>query len=234
MKKLIILILVTVFVSSCMLTGVSGSKNVTSESRTIDERFTGVKVSQGIKVKLTQDKEVSFTAEMDDNLHEILITEVEDNVLRIYFKDNVSNRKMSTVHLTMPIVNLIKASSGSKIVSVNTLIVNELEIASSSGSEVTIHVEAKSINSESSSGSEINLQGKSDELFADSSSGSQIDAVKLIAIKVNAEASSGADVEVYATASINAKASSGGTIECDGNPKERIIKKSSGGHVDVD
>jgi hypothetical protein len=216
-----------------MLTGVTGSKNVTSESRTFTENFTGVKVSHGIDVKLTQEDEVKFTAEMDDNLHELLITEVEDGVLKIYFKENVRTRKASTVYLSFPVIDKIKTSSGAEVKGQNKLKVEELAVDCSSGSEVNIHVDAKQLILESSSGSEIEVEGVSEILQADSSSGSKIEADKLKAKIVNAEASSGADIDVFASESITAKASSGASIDCDGDPKEKSIKKSSGGHVRV-
>jgi hypothetical protein len=217
-----------------MITGVVGSRNVTTETRSFNEDFTGIRVSQGIEVQLTQDNEVSFTAEMDDNLHEHLITEVVDDVLKIYFDDNVRKRKESTIYLSMPNISSIKTSSGADVIGTNIINTDNLTIDSSSGSEVNLDIEATSISSEASSGSQIELKGNCESFTADSSSGSQIDADNLKAKDVEAEASSGADVDVFASGSIDAKASSGGSIDVNGNPKTKIIKKSSGGQVRVD
>lgn len=232
-NKLIVLVLLGLLSTSCLMTGVIGSRNVTTENREINEDFTGIKVSQGIEVVLTQDAQVSLSAEMDDNLHELLITEVEDGILKMYFEKNVSKRKASIIYLSMPKISSIKTSSGSEVDSNNTLKVNDLYVDASSGSEINLRVDANSIESESSSGSEIDLIGTCISLSADSSSGSQIDADELQAETVNAEASSGSDINVYASESLTAKASSGASIDCDGNPKEKSIKKSSGGDVDV-
>lgn len=232
-SKLITIILIAVFTTSCVIGGVIGSRNVTTENREINDDFTGIKVSQGIEVQLTQDASVSLSAEMDDNLHEVLVTEVADGILKIYFEKNVSKRKASTIYLTMPKISSIKASSGAEVNATNTLKVNDLMVDSSSGSEIDLRVDANSIESESSSGSEIDITGKCISLSADSSSGSEIDAEELKAETVVAEASSGSDINVFATESITAKASSGGSIDCEGNPKEKSIKKSSGGSVSV-
>jgi len=139
----------------------------------------------------------------------------------------------SIIYLSMPKISTIKASSGSEVNATNTLKVNDLLVDSSSGSDVDLRVEANSIESESSSGSEIDLKGTCVTLSADSSSGSQIDADELKAETVIAEASSGADINVYASKSITAKASSGGSIDCAGNPNQKNLKKSSGGDVDI-
>ena len=232
-NKLFVLLLIGILSTSCLMTGVIGSRNVTTENREINEDFTGIKVSQGIEVILTQDSQVSLSAEMDDNLHELLITEVKDGILKMYFEKNVSKRKASIIYLSIPKISSIKTSSGSEVESKNTLKVNDLYVDSSSGSEISLRVDANNIESESSSGSEIDLIGTCISLSADSSSGSQIDADELQAETVTAEASSGSDINVYASRSIPAKASSGASIDCDGNPREKNIKKSSGGDVDV-
>jgi len=232
--KIFLFFSISLFLNSCMLTGVKGSRKVTSESRTFNESFTGIKVSHGIDVKLTQANEVAFTAEMDDNLHELLIAEVEEGVLKIYFEENVRNCKSKVVYLSMPSLDRIITSSGAEVQSENTIKTNELSIDSSSGSDVNLQIESTLLNVSASSGSNVDLEGSVNNLVVDASSGSNIDAEKLISKIVDANASSGADIEVYASESITANASSGGKIECEGNPKQKSIKKSSGGHVSVD
>lgn len=232
-NKFIALSVITFLTASCMMSGVIGSKKVTTESRSITDTFTGIKVSQGIEVQLTQDPTTSLTAEMDDNLHELLITEVKDGILKIYFKKNVSKRKASTIYLTMPKISSITSSSGSEVISKNTLKINELNLDASSGSEINLRVDANSITSDSSSGSEIKLQGTCSNFSADSSSGSQIDAEDLLTSMATADASSGSSIDIHATESITASASSGASINCEGNPKEKNIQKSSGGSVRV-
>ena len=113
-NKLIALIVIASLSTSCIMNGVVGSKNVTTESRNIEADFTGIKVSQGIDVQLTQDNQVSLSAEFDDNLHELLITKVEDAVLKIYFDENVSKRKSSTIYLSMPKISKIDELGSNK------------------------------------------------------------------------------------------------------------------------
>ncbi len=232
-SKLFVLFLVASFATSCLMTGVIGSRNVTTENREISDDFTGIKVSQGIEVILTQDAQVSLSAEMDDNLHELLVTEVEDGILKMYFDKNVNKRKASIIYLSMPKISSIRTSSGAEVDANNTLKVNDLNLDASSGSEIALRVDANNIESESSSGSEINIKGTCKSLNADSSSGSEIDAEEMQAETVVAEASSGSDINVYASRSISAKASSGASIDCAGSPQEKNIKKSSGGDIDI-
>lgn len=227
-------LIVLLTATSCMITGVVGSKNLTTETRSFDADFSGIKVSQGIEVELTQNDAVSFEVEMDDNLHEHLVAEVQDGILKIHFDTNIRKRKASIIYLSMPTIHSVKTSSGAEVNSTDIIQTDNLTIDASSGSEVFMHVNANSIETESSSGSHIELKGNSETFTADSSSGSNIDAANLKAKHVEAEVSSGADIEVFASESFKAKASSGGSVNCDGNPSDKSIKKTSGGKVRVD
>ncbi len=63
-----------------MMNGVKGDGNVITQNRIISSDFTELKVSQGIEVSLTMSKETSLSLEADENLHDLIITEVEDGV----------------------------------------------------------------------------------------------------------------------------------------------------------
>lgn len=231
--KIVFLSTLTFTLNACIITGVTGSRNVTTESREITESFSKLSVSQGIEVILTQEPKVSVTIEADDNLHELLKTEVENDVLRIYFSENVAQRKSSKVYLSMPELIGVTTSSGSEVNGQNTFEVEKITLNSSSGSQIDIRLNAQEISADSSSGSEITLKGACQFLIADSSSGSEINATELTAQDVRANASSGADIDVTSTENFTGNSSSGASISCDGNPKTKNIDKSSGGSVSV-
>jgi hypothetical protein len=63
------------------------------------------------------------------------------------------------------------------------------------------------------------------------SSGASVDANSLRCAKATANASSGADVELFASSSASGDASSGAGISFKGGPKEQDLSKSSGGSV---
>lgn len=220
--------------NSCnFLSGTEGSRNVTTEERRINEPFTGIKVSQGIDVVFSQNEAVILKAEMDDNLHALLITEVSDQVLKISFKENVRSRKASKIYLSAPLLKEISTSSGAGFGCVRKITSETMNLSSSSGSDIDIHIDASKIICDISSGSEIALTGICKELKVDASSGSDFKARNLICNSIEAEASSGSDIDIYATESINASSSSGGNIICEGNPKTKKLEKSSGGSIDI-
>lgn len=241
MKTLIkITVLITTYLvllfttSSCFvegLTGIKGSKNVVSEERDISSNFETIKVQQGINLYLTQGNSTDIKVEADDNIIDLLITEVKNNELKIFFEKNVYRAKSKNVYLTTDDISEIRTSSGANVKSENTLQVTSLDLDSSSGSSIKLEVNAEEITSESSSGSHIKIYGKTTTFSAKSSSGSSIDAEDLKCEEAYAKASSGANIDLNVSEKLTAKASSGGDIDYEGSPADVNKDTSSGGSV---
>ena len=220
--------------TSCFVDGVigiRGNRNVVSEERSIRSDFEIINVQQGINLTITQGKPTDIRVEADENILDLLITEVKNNELNIYFEKNVNQAKARNVYLTTESISKIKASSGASVKSENTIQATSLNLDSSSGSSINIHANANEINSESSSGSTITIFGKSQTFSAQASSGSSIKAKELKTVNATAKVSSGASIDVNVSDKLTAKASSGGDIDYEGNPSEVDKETSSGGSV---
>jgi hypothetical protein len=211
--------------------GIRGNRNVVSEERSIRSDFEIINVQQGIILTITQGKPTDIRVEADENILDLLITEVKNNELNIYFEKNVNQAKARNVYLTTESISKIKASSGATVKSENTLQAESLNLDSSSGSTIKIHAYANDIKSESSSGSSIKLYGKCNTFSAEASSGSSINAQELKTVNAKTATSSGSSIDVFVTGKLTAKASSGGDIDYEGNPSEVDKETSSGGSV---
>lgn len=241
MKTLVrITILISIYLAllftttSCFfddIIGVKGNRNVISEERSIGSDFEIINVKQGINLYLTQGKPTKISVEADENIIDLLITEIKNNELNIYFEKNVNQAKARNVYLTTETISKIKASSGASVKSENTIQTTSLELDSSSGSAIKIRSNAEEIKSESSSGSNITILGKSHTFISNASSGSSINAQELITTNAIAKASSGANIDLNVTNKLTAKANSGGDIDYEGRPKKVEKNISSGGSV---
>ncbi|PKP28398.1 MAG: DUF2807 domain-containing protein [Bacteroidetes bacterium HGW-Bacteroidetes-18] len=241
MKTLVkITILISIYLAllfsttSCIFNGVIGIKGngkIVSEERAISAGFDEINIQQGINLFITQGKPTKMSVEADENILDLLITEVKNNELNIYFEKNVNQAKARNVYLTTETISKIKASSGASVNSENTIQTASLELDSSSGSTIKIHTNAEEIKSESSSGSNIAIFGKSKNLTANASSGSSIKANELKTENAFTKVSSGANIDLYVTQKLSAEASSGGAIDYGGNPIAVDKKASSGGSV---
>ena len=214
-----------------MLNRIEGNNNVISINREINKDFTKVKVSTGIELIIDQGSEVSLTVEADENLHDIIITEVEDGKLKIYTEKNIWKSASKKVYLTVNTLEELKASSGSNIKTSNVLKVTNLNVGSSSGASVNLDINATNVISDSSSGSTMKIKGEASTHETEASSGSSINAYRLVSKNVTAKVSSGASISVYASENINGRASSGGSISFEGDPKIVTKNSSSGGSI---
>lgn len=228
------MIIVLLSTTSCFvdgLSGIRGSRNVVSEDRDISSNFETIKVQQGINVYLTQGNKTELSIEADDNIIDLLITEVNNGELKIYFEKNVYKAKARNVFLTAETINGIRTSSGAYVKTENTLQTDMLVLDSSSGSSMDVYVNADEVESECSSGADIDIFGETNKFSARASSGSSIDADELKSNYAVAKASSGANINVHVSGTLRAKASSGGDIDYEGSPANINKDTSSGGSV---
>ena len=230
--KITTLLFLLIMTTSCFFDGfgIQGNGNVVSDDRNISSNFSGIKVSQGIQVHISQGNETELTVEADENIIDLLITEIDGDILKIYFEKNV-NRATRNVYLTIDKLNSIRTSSGANVKNDGVFKTKTLSLDSSSGSHISLDLNVSEITASASSGADIELSGSSEEFRSNASSGSHIDAEKLNSKMATANVSSGANINVYASQELNADASSGGDIDFYGNPDIVNKSKSSGGSI---
>lgn len=208
----------------------SGSGNIVTEKRNVSD-FDGVNASQGFDVEIKIGSVQEVTIEADDNLIGQVETKVSGGVLKISLDEHNVNSAHLKAFITVPSINMLKASSAATIISKDQLTLNgEMDIEASSASKIVANVNAPMIKAHTSSGSTIQLSGRTKDLDAQSSSGASIDAFELLSENTKVNCSSGASAHIHASLSLDASASSGANISYRGGAN---VKKSvsSGGEV---
>ncbi len=199
--------------------------------------FTGVKVSQGIELLLQQGNEdaVAVSSSKPEYIDRIK-TELEGNVLRISIDDKNFNsnwRRGVTFRAYVSVRQLEKliVSSGASAKTGNAINIAKLELHASSGGTIDGQFKGQSISSDNSSGAITNIRGSVDFISAKASSGSIFKGFDLSATRGDADASSGGSISITVTKELNAEASSGGDIQYRGGGTIRNLHTSSGGSV---
>ena len=231
LTKIVIGLVIALVVSSCRFTGVSGDGNVTTNTRDVGADFTGVEAKRGIEVLILQSDTHSVTVEADSNLHQYIVTTVDNGILTVTSDESIANAEVLKVTVKMPVINKLSTAAGSSIKSGNVLTSDLMNISASSGSELRVEIESDKVISEASSGSTVDLRGKALSLEISSSSGSTVDARKLLTNVITAQANSGSSIDVHPIVSLDAKASSGSSIDYHSIPKKITVKANSGGSV---
>ncbi len=234
--KIIIASVLSLTLASCnfdinLNPGVTGNGNVVKETRTITGPFSTIKATEGLDVYLTQGNSESITVEADENIQDLILTEVKDGVLKIHTAENIGRASSKRVNVSFKTISSIVSTSGSDVYSTNTISAEKLNLRSTSGSDMKLEVNTTELHCESTSGSDIRLSGKTSKLVAEATSGSDIKAGNLISESSQVKATSGADITVNTSKELIAKANSGGDIKYYGNPEKVDTNKSSAGSI---
>ncbi|NAY90530.1 DUF2807 domain-containing protein [Muricauda sp. JGD-17] len=232
LAKIAIAIFFSIFASSCMLdvnfgNGKRGNGNVVEETRNVKEDFSVVSASEGLDVFVTQDSEFKILVEADENIIDLIGTDIRDGRLKIHAIENIG-RATKKIYVTLPKVEALKSSSGADLIVQNVVTSKRVELEASSGADLQVELTAQEVSAEASSGAEIKVSGQTDYLYADASSGADIRARSLMTKNCNADASSGADISVNVSESLVADASSGADISYTGEANVETKKSVSG------
>ena len=230
-----ILFIATIF-TSCgidIFNGVEGNRNIVTTERTPQADFSGIKVSTGIDLFISQGNTNTITVKADENLHDLIITEVKEGVLKIYTDKNIWKSKARKVYVTIEKLSFLKATSGSDVKSETIIKTNEISISATSGAAIEIDVEAESVATSTTSGSDIKITGTTINHASNATSGSSIDAYDLKSDNAIAKATSGASINIYASKKMEGKATSGADIDFKGNPATINKDVSSGGSISM-
>ncbi|WP_034258762.1 head GIN domain-containing protein [Altibacter lentus] len=235
--KIVAVLFIALATASCnfdiSLGQTDGDGNVVTEERPATEAFDQVKGSAGIDVFLSEGTEQKIVVEADENLHDIITTEITNGKLSVGVVNgkNIGRSKAKKVHITYVSLTAIAASSGADVIA-NSVVRNErVSLDASSGADLEAEVFAKEVYAETSSGADLKVSGKASKLIADASSGSDLNAKNLLVLTCNAEASSGADITVHVKDELRTDASSGGDINYYGDPTAVTNTSSRSGGV---
>ncbi|MFY9153897.1 MAG: head GIN domain-containing protein [Prolixibacteraceae bacterium] len=222
----------SMLLTSCWFMGpsVKGNGNVTEEVRQVEE-FDQIKVTRGMNVYINQGSPSKVVVIADNNLHEIITTEVRGRVLTVSVNENIRWAKEKKVIVTLENLSGVETNSGSNAWSQNQIMSENMELKSSSGANLTMEVNAKRLQANCSSGANIRISGLAEEANLEASSGANLKAPDLNVEDCQMRASSGANVSAKVTGRLEAHASSGGNVVYYGTPGSSEVKTSSGGNV---
>ena len=229
-------VLAIIIISTILVTNVNAQKwgsdkNVAKEERKISS-FNAVSVGGGIDVYISQGTPTGkLRVEASDHAIDRLATEVEDGVLRVFYKKRIRNVRKAAVYITVKDLDKIISSGGSDVESKTNLKFDNLIIVSSGGSDVELDLEVDKLECTISGGSDVDLIGSADVLILNASGGSDFDGFKFKVKEATVRASGGSDSNVYASESIDVRATGASDVDYKGNPS--ITKLKSSGASDI-
>lgn len=219
-----------------LTSGVNSFSDDWKKDRTVSG-FTGLSVSSGIDVYLSQGNSEKLTFDVKGVDEDRVISEVKNGVLKLYIERkgfsgwNLGRNNYVKAYVTFKQLNNLQASGGADVFGQGGLSFKDLNLEASGGSDVKLDLKADDLNVSASGGADAVLQGSARTLNANGSGGADLDARKLTVDVCNANSSGGSDVYVNASKELTLKASGGSDIYYYGSAK--VLSQSKSGGSDI-
>lgn len=215
---------------SCNVIGERGSGNVIREERKVSS-FTGIDVSGAFDIILAQGTSNSVIVEADDNLLNLIRTEVRDNILVIDNKKPISHSKSLKVFITFTELKTIDLSGAVGIESQGKLNLSDLTISGSGASEGKLDMDVQKLKIDCSGGSKLKLTGSAKDVDVDASGAVDLFAFDFPAETYKLSISGAGKADINVSKELNVDISGAATVHYKGNPTKNIQDISGAGTV---
>lgn len=227
--KLIFLFLIGMSFNSLVLRA-QETKKVTVSN------FSGVSVSTGIDLYLTQGAAESAKIEASEGVINQVQVEVKDNNLVVKFREsngltNMWKNRNAKIYVTYKKLNSITATSGSSAVTENILKTDKLSARATSGADLRLNVVCNDLEVQTTSGADAELSGKATNIDFKATSGADIKAYELVTDYGRVSVTSGADVKLTVNKGLETTSTSGGSIRYKGSASLNNHSSSRTGDV---
>ncbi|MEP7229094.1 MAG: head GIN domain-containing protein [Ginsengibacter sp.] len=236
MKNLITLVAVVFFFVSCNVSfkgdSLSGNGNIKTETRNIGS-FHGVETSGSIDIEISSGDNFSVSVEDDENILPVVVTEVENGILNVHYKDNTSiNNDHAKVYVKAPTLDKI-ISSGSANVMITDVVKNahEIEINLSGSGDIEGGVDAPKISASIGGSGNISLKGRTKDFDAKIGGSGDIKCSDLQSENTSVSIAGSGNAHVFASVHLKANTVGSGDIYYRGNPQSPEINSIGSGSV---
>jgi len=237
MKRLLVISSAIIFtLSSChgwFGHHIRGNGNVTTENRSVDG-FDGIDVSGALDVYVTQDSSEAIKIETDANLHEYIITRVENGVLEIYPADhaNLDPSRNIKIYVSGRNFKSFQVSGASDIYSNSKIQSNEeITVDASGASKIEMDLKAPKISGQLSGASNLKLSGATKDLTISASGASHAKCFELMSENADVDLSGASSADVFASVSVKGEASGASNVKYKGNATSVAVNTSGAGSV---
>jgi len=208
-----------------------------AQKRTLNSSFSGISVSDGVELNLTQGNEESIAVSASDPKYmERFITEVKNGVLKIYYNNEGINwtgneKRKLKAYVSFKMIEKLSASGGAQVRMRGKITGDKMDYSFTSGSSFTGEVAIEELSVHQNSGAEVNISGKAGNLKVEVSSGAMFKGYELATDYCDAKASSGGGARITVNKELVVKAHSGGGIHYKGDGVIKDMSVGSGGSI---
>ncbi|NLP56616.1 head GIN domain-containing protein [Lutibacter sp. B1] len=236
MKKLIsliVLLTITVTINAQFFNKkINGNGNITTETRKISN-FDKISVGGSFHVELFKSNENTITIKGDENVLEFIVTEVENNKLKIYFEKGYNINTRKAVQITVPFKNLeeVALAGSGDIISNDVIEADTLETSIAGSGDIELKVSTNKLSSNVAGSGNTNFTGNTNDFNCSIAGSGDIMAYDLTSKIATIKIAGSGDVKVNVTDEIHTSNVGSGDVYYKGNPS--VIKAKSVGSGDI-
>ena len=230
--KYLLVLLFAVFTIPVLAQTVINDKNV--EVRSVSS-FSGIKVSGGIDIYLSQSDEYALAVSAsEDKFRDEIKTEINNGVLTISFNGGTFKsygNKNLRAYISFKDLESIEASGACDITVNGNFKTNSVRMKLSGACEIKGAIEIDNVQLNLSGASTVKLSGTVQNLKIDASGASDVKNYDLIVDNCMANISGASDVKLTINKSISAKASGASSLYYKGNPDRKDVSTSGASSI---
>lgn len=224
----IVLLLAT---QACKTGCIQGSGKEATDKRQVTA-FDKLEIAGSFNITLVQDSSNSITINADDNILNIIKTDVSGDKLKISTDNkNVCSSKEVTVTIGVRNLKSIAASGAVEITSNGRLNFGDLDLNLSGATKINLNIAASNVETNGSGVSEIALKGQASSHTIEMSGSGNVHAFDFVVGNYTIETSGQSDCEINVLSELNIHSTGASDIKYKGNPTK--INKSKTGALSL-
>lgn len=196
MKNLLLIVSAFILLTAFCDDKIKGNGKITTQSRTL-QSFSSISVGGSMDITIDQNGKENADVETDENLQDLVITEVKDHSLNIHLKENskVSYTKM-IIHVSCKTLNEISSGGSGDCKSVSTIKNDALKIAHGGSGNFDLNTEVKELSISSGGSGDFKLKGEATSLNISAAGSGDINAQELSCTSAKISMAGSGDVKL--------------------------------------
>lgn len=226
--KIFFALILLAFASQSYAQVVINDKN--AEVRNVSS-FSGIKVSGGIDVYLSQGNEYALAVSAsEEKYRDAIKTEISDGILRIWYEDgssiNFGGNRNLRAYVSFKTLSGLEGSGACDFSFTEKFTANSFRIKLSGACEIKGPIDIGNLDIEMSGASTARMKGTVDNIKISASGASDLKNYDLVVNHCKAGISGASDVRITVNNSISVRASGASNFYYKGNPDKKDISES--------
>ena len=197
--------------------------------------FSGIKVSGGIDVYLSQGNDYALAVSANEpKYRDNIKTKILNGILFIYYEGgsiSFSGRRNLRVYLSFKTLESIEASGACNVIINKTINTSDLKLKFSGASEMKGTIISSNVSLKMSGASTMKIDGKIENLRVEASGASDMKNFGLVADNCIIKLSGASDVKLTVNSTLSVNASGASDVTYKGNPSNKDINVSGASSV---